>query len=108
MEHEQRKQLTDGLFKVASAMGNKKNQSYADKTDTLANFKRIAEKLGLTKYQIWATYFNKHIDSINNAIKDNPHLPIDASETLEGRLVDVIVYATILYCLLYEDGGVNG
>lgn len=103
MTHDERAKLTQVLFKAAAEMGNKKNKSYADKTDTLANFKRIAEKMGLTKYQIWAVYFNKHIDSINNAIKDHPELPVDASESLEGRLIDVIVYSTILYCLLYED-----
>ena len=105
MKHDERARLTDYLFKVASEMGNKKNKSYADREDTLANFKRIANKLGLTKYQIWSVYFNKHIDSINNAIKDNPDLPVDASESIEGRLIDVIVYSTILYCLLYEDIG---
>lgn len=103
----ERQKLTEALFTIASEMGDKKNKSYADQVDTLANFKRIADRLDLTKYQTWAVYFNKHIDSINNAIKDNPHLPVDASESLEGRLIDVIVYSSILYCLLHEDGAVN-
>lgn len=104
---DERQKLTSKLFEQAMSMGDKKNKSYADRADTLANFKRIAERLGLTKYQVWATYCNKHIDSINNAIKDNPDLPTDASESMQGRIIDVIVYSAILYCLLYEDEGVE-
>ncbi len=88
---------------MATKMGDTKNKSYAGQGDTLANFKRNAEALGLTKYQIWLVYFNKHIDSVNNAIKDNPSNPVDASESLTGRIIDIIVYSAILYCLLYED-----
>ena len=107
MQHEQRKVLTEDLFKIALEMGNKKNKSYADQEDTLANFKRIAKATGVSKYTVWQIYFNKHVDSINNAIKDNPWLPVDASESLDGRLIDGIVYLTILYCLLFEDGAVE-
>ena len=107
MQHGQRKALTEELFQIALDMGNKKNKSYADNDDTLANFKRIAKVTGVTKYQTWQVYFNKHVDSINNAIKDNPLLPVDASESLEGRITDGIVYLTILYCLLFEDGATN-
>lgn len=103
MKHSERQDLTEKLFAKCIEMGNKKNKSYAGQGDTLANFKRNAEALGLTKYQIWLVYFNKHIDSINNAIKDNPELPVDASESIEGRVIDVIVYATILHALIHED-----
>ena len=52
-----------------------KGGDYATNDDANSNFKHIAQTLGLSKYQIWAVYFNKHIDAINNAIKNNPDIP---------------------------------
>ena len=91
--------LHDEAIKIMIAKGN----AYAGGQDSLANFKRNAERLGLSKYQIWGVYFNKHIDAINNAIKDNPEHPIDKTEGLEGRIIDAKNYLDILYCLLHED-----
>ncbi len=107
MKYPERKQLTTYLFETALALGESKNKSYSDEADSLSNFKRNAELLGLTPYQVWSVYANKHIDSINNAVKNTPKLPVDPSESMEGRIIDVIVYLTILYCMLVEDGGIS-
>ena len=101
MTIEQRQTIVEEIFQEALKIMEAKGKSYAGK-DSLSNFKRNAERLGLTKYQIWAVYFNKHVDSINNAIQDNPEHPIDASESIRGRVLDAINYLTILECLLGE------
>lgn len=95
---------------IASELNNRgreileaKGHSYAGNGDSLANFKRNAERLGLSKYQIWGVYFNKHIDSINTAIQDNPTKPNDKTEGIEGRVIDAKNYLDILICLLRED-----
>lgn len=103
MTLEKRKEIIEQMIKSETEIFLAKGKSYAGNGDTLANFKRNAERLGLTKYQIWGVYFNKHIDSINNAISDNPNEPRDNSEGLQGRIADARNYLAILLCLLIED-----
>ena len=91
------------LQNAENAVSESKGNAYAGSVDVLDNFKRNAIALGLTPYQIWAVYFNKHIDSINNAIKANPASPKDMSEGLEGRIVDARTYLGLLFCLLEEE-----
>jgi len=103
MNLEQRKEIISRLRSDEDAIMAAKGKSYAGTGDTLANFKRNALALGLSPYQIWAVYFNKHIDSINNAIKADPKAPVDYSEGLRGRIMDARIYLEILACMLEED-----
>ncbi len=81
----------------------KKGKAYAGTGDVFANFKRNAERVGVSKYQIWLVYFNKHIDSITNAIKQQPENPVDESEGLAGRIDDAKNYLDLLAGMLEED-----
>jgi hypothetical protein len=83
----------------------KKGESYSGSGDAFANFKRNAERLGMSKYQIWAVYCAKHLDSIFNAIKRAPTYPMDTSEAegLQGRIDDAINYLELLSGMLHED-----
>jgi hypothetical protein len=81
-----------------------KGDDYAGDIDANRNFKRIAESLGLTKYQVWSVYFNKHIDAVNNSIKRNPERPVRKAEGLKESLKDIINYSGILLSMLVEDG----
>lgn len=83
-----------------------KGEAYASNKDSLSNFKRNAERLEMSPFQIWAVYFNKHVDSVNNAIAQNPACPVDKSEGLESRVTDLINYAMLLKCLLIENSKV--
>jgi hypothetical protein len=103
MTVDRRKTIIEELNAEGLTLIESKGRAYAGDGDSLANFKRNAERLGLTKYQIWATYFNKHIDSINSAIQQNPNNPVDKTEGLKGRIIDAKNYLDILYCLLEED-----
>lgn len=105
MTAKERKESTDSLWAECQSVMGTKEVDYASREDTMANFKRNAEHLGLTKYQVWAVYFGKHIDSINNAVKYHPENPQTEtkSEPLRGRIIDAINYLTILQNLLDED-----
>ena len=103
MDEQTRSELIEKLHQESVSIQKSKGKAYAGDGDTLANFKRNAINLGLSKYQVWAVYFNKHIDSINNAVKANPQFPVDQSEGLEGRIMDAKNYLDILYCLITED-----
>lgn len=102
MTVQERQDLSRDLLNKALDILENKGRAYAGERDVLLNFKRNAERLGMTRYQIWAVYANKHIDSINNAIADNPAEPVDTTEGLEGRIIDVINYHLILYAMLNE------
>jgi len=99
----QRQDIISGIFSQVKDMAISKGKDYSSKEDSLANFKRNAERLGLTKYQVWLVYFNKHIDAINNSIRYNPDAPEVSSEPLEERIIDAITYLTLFKCLLEED-----
>lgn len=104
MRIETRNALLKALQKFESRIADEKGKAYSGDTDANSNFKRNADRLGLTKYQIWGVYFNKHIDSINNAIKADPETPNDETEGLFGRIVDARNYLGILCSMLVEDG----
>lgn len=96
---------TEQLFKECFEVMTSKGVDYASKEDSLANFKRNATALGLTKYQIMMVYLNKHLDSINNAVKYHPDEPRTetVSEPLRGRVIDAINYLSILVNMMTED-----
>ena len=91
------------LQKEVDAICHTKSTDYAGKSDILANFKTIADRTGLTRYQVWAIYFEKHISAISNAIKHNPEDPSVESEPLETRVYDAINYLRLFHCLRLED-----
>lgn len=100
-----RQKLIDELFEQCRKILHSKGTDYSGEEDSLSNFKKNAERLGLSKYQIWLVYFNKHIDSVQNSIKRNPDKPQVESEPLEDRIKDIINYAALLYCMIKEDEG---
>lgn len=107
MTPSQRKDSTDKLWAECLAVMGTKEVDYASKADTMANFKRNAERSGLSKYLVWLVYFGKHCDSIFNAVKYHPDNPATEtkSEPLRSRVVDAINYLTILVNLMDEDAG---
>lgn len=77
-----------------------KATEYQTDEDVLSNFKENAKVLGLSPYQVWAIYFNKHVSSIMKAIKENPNDPeSNLSESLQSRLTDIIAYSILLFAL---------
>lgn len=69
--------------------------------DRLSNFKRSAAALGLTPIQVWAVFFNKHVDATMAFIKTGRV----ESESIEGRLDDIVNYAYLLEALIVEARG---
>ena len=67
--------------------------------DRLANFKRIAESLGLTPLQVWAVYANKHWDALLNYIRTGS---VKSNEPIESRVDDLTVYLRLLRGLIVE------
>jgi hypothetical protein len=86
------------------ALNRTKGQDYAGDEDALDNFKRHAAELGLAPEQIWAVYASKHWDAIMTFVRKGDV----ASEPIEGRLLDVILYCHLLLGLVAEAGKDRG
>lgn len=100
MTREEFQQMMRSDFEEVLKLNNTKGEDYAGKADALLNFKRGAAQSGerATPDQIWWVYANKHWDAITTycwagGVK---------SEPIEGRLLDLILYAYLLLGLVRE------
>jgi hypothetical protein len=91
--------LFDENWKLILELTRSKGADYASDLDRLSNFKDNARKLGMTQYQIWGVYANKHWDAINAFIKNDGQLE---SEPIESRIHDIIVYSLLLLGLIQD------
>jgi len=92
--------LADGLLAYARSIETSKRPGYTQgSVDVLANFKRTADRAGVTVGQAWAVFFLKHIDAITS-IMTQPDLPV--SEEPKGRFADAINYLRLGFAILDE------
>jgi hypothetical protein len=92
--------ISSKLLNEASTITHAKRPAYTQgDPDVLKNFKSIASRLGIRPMQVWAVYFNKHIDAINSVAKD-PTIP--QAEAIIGRFADAINYLQLGFALLEE------
>jgi hypothetical protein len=79
-----------------------KGEEYSRGDDQLANFKRGAEEIGISKEQILLIFLNKHMDSIKHWVK---YPEISTSEPITGRIDDAILYLLLLKAMVEEGQG---
>ena len=102
MNTNEREQVAKDIFQKCLKLMEGKGKEYSGNVDILSNFKRNADNLGLTKYQVLMIYMAKHFDSVLSEIKKHPEFPTDASEPFESRITDLINYLILLQCLRLE------
>lgn len=107
MNQEQFSKVVADILHASAGLLVSKGDEYASDTDRLSNFKRGAEILGMRPLDVWAVYFNKHIDGINSYVKRTKtehYTDVDAklSEPIEGRFEDAINYLLLGVALLLE------
>lgn len=88
-------QTMDEVSKLSATKG----KDYASEEDRLSNFKVNAERTGLTPYQVWSVYANKHWDAVMAFIRNNGQLE---SEPIESRIYDLITYLILLSGLIED------
>ena len=76
-----------------------KGLAYSGTEDSFANFKRVAKSLSMSQYQVWYTYFAKHLDSLSSWIRKE----YSDSEPIESRIKDLVNYLLLLYGMIEED-----
>jgi hypothetical protein len=90
--------LMEEKFQEILDLNLSKGHDYAGETDALANFKKAAERLGLTPEQVWAVYGDKHWSAIMTYCREGQV----ESEPIAGRIIDVILYGFLLLGLIEE------
>ena len=93
------KQLNDYSFDI---MLSKRPEYTNEDTDVLANFKSTAERLETSEMKVWATFFEKQIQSIYAHLKN---ANLKKSEPIHSRFADVINYCYLGYALFVERDG---
>lgn len=91
--------VIDGVWDSIHKLNRTKGRDYSGDEDVLENFKRNAERLGLTKEQVLGVYMNKHLDAIYTYISTGKV----ESEGIEGRIHDAVFYL-ILLLVMAEEG----
>ena len=87
-------ELVEDIFDQVRTVRLQGQEEYAqNKANVFANFDRIAELQGLSPEQVLMTYLLKHIDGIQSYVKGHQ----SQREDVRGRIVDVIVYLTLLW-----------
>lgn len=103
MNQQQFTTLVDETFQTARQLLVVKGGEYADSDDRLANFKRGARLTGATPLQVALIYLAKHYDAVSTFVKDDASgVQRPRSESIEGRLDDLINYCILLKGLIGE------
>lgn len=80
-----------------------KGGEYAGSEDRLANFKRGAELTGVTPLQVLHIYLSKHYDAFSTYVRDQASgTSRPRSESISGRLDDIINYCLLAQALVKE------
>ena len=88
------------LLKESKKIMDAKQPEYTNKNiDVLHNFKSTAESIGIKPMQVWAVFFNKHIQSILTHAGDPK---MKQAEPIHTRYADAINYLFLGIALIKE------
>ena len=89
------------ILSKAEDIMNAKQPEYTNKNiDVLHNFKSTAESIGITPMEVWAVFFNKHIQAIlSHAGDSNMH----QAEPIDSRYADALNYLFLGFAMLVDD-----
>lgn len=91
-------EITEDVFDRVRDLRETKGEEYATVEDTLSDFKEVGEDVDSSPLKVWATYVKKHQRAIDTFIREGS----TKSESIESRVIDVIVYH-LLFLGLIED-----
>ncbi len=92
--------LTEEIFDKIRDISATKGKEYAPGDDRLGNFKRAGEAAGIRPEQALWVFLDKHLQTISYYCKNERV----ESESIEGRLLDAVVYLILLWGLVAEKG----
>jgi hypothetical protein len=89
----------DHHFDLIKGISSTKGADYAGDVDALSNFKEAARELDVSPNTIWFVYFHKHWSAIRTFLQKGDV----ASEPIEGRIHDAILYLFLLLALIEDE-----
>lgn len=92
--------FAEGVIAQVLTMRDTKGREYAGAADRFGNFNRLADRMGITRQQVWQVYATKHMDSIETFIREGQTY---STESIQGRIVDEITYLLLLAGMVEED-----
>tara|TARA_R110002051_G_C8729875_1_gene497716 strand:- start:1868 stop:2206 length:339 start_codon:yes stop_codon:yes gene_type:complete len=82
-----------------------KQPEYTNQSDdVLQNFKQTAKAIGITPMEVWAVFFNKHIQAILSHAGD---VKLTHAEPIDNRYADAINYLFLGIALIKETNHFN-
>lgn len=72
--------------------------------DVLNNFKSTANRLNTSALKVWATYFDKQVNSIFAHVN---HVNLKKAESIDSRFADIINYAKLGLALFKDETNEN-
>lgn len=91
-------------IKRAEQLFTTKNSEYGDTGDILANFRRLAQQQDLPMSTVWMMLAGKHIDSIQQYVKDvRNNKGRNRTEPVSARIDDLVVYSLLLLAIVTEE-----
>lgn len=101
--HERYDELVKQTVTNMQKLAQEKGGEYAGDEDRLANFRRNAHDAGCSMELVWRIYAGKHWDAISQYVKDIVEGKTrPRSESISGRLDDLIVYAVLMKAIVEE------
>lgn len=100
MTREEMEKVMDVVIMRMKEFREAGQKEYAHRDDnTFANFERVAERLHMSREKVLLVYAEKHLDGIHSFV--NGHR--SQREDVRGRILDMIVYLTLLYGMVEEN-----
>lgn len=99
MTHESFREEVTIFLNATANMVRDKNDDYAgDSDNAFEAFDQAAEVLGLTREQVWAVFYMKHVQAVMRWINTGEL----SSEGIRERLIDLAAYPAILAASVEE------
>lgn len=92
-------QLTEDTFDRIRKLNGTKGIEYSGHDDVLSDFKEVAAQLGVDPRVALMTYATKHWRAINSYCREGRVL----SESIIGRIDDLILYSILLQAMIADD-----
>ncbi len=101
MNKKEYKETREYILNKAQDIMDAKQPEYTNKSiDVLNNFKTTAESIGIKPMEVWAVFFNKHIQAILTHA-GNPNMK--QAEPIDSRYADAINYLFLGFSLLVDE-----
>ncbi len=101
MNQKEYQETREYILNKAQDIMDAKQPEYTNKSiDVLNNFKTTAESIGIKPMEVWAVFFNKHVQAIlTHAGNSN----MKQAEPIDSRYADAINYLFLGFSLLVDE-----